>query len=270
MADLRDRLEALAAELETRPCSCAGDVRALLEPDDAPSGHIIVAGRSEPVSGAVVRTWLDHGLTFDTEHAPHRTKPIRWGVLHWTGGGKREGLAGAKTIHRTLNRRGLSVEFAITDEGTIWQFVDPVEQRCRHASRLNEISLGVEVSGPGWIARNLLPTRHLGRERYRATVHGWTTTFLDYVEAQQRAVNALATALAEAGLVHPSVVTEPFERRRSRFFQSSKGWCGHLHCAHMSVKHPKCDPGPAPLKALERRLLELGLSPEAARYLATH
>jgi hypothetical protein len=212
------------------------------------SGHIILGGTAHPVANPV-QTWLDTGLTFDTDHAPEREHRIRWGVLHWTGGGKRVGLKGAKQIHRTLERRGLSVEFAITDDGTIWQFVDPVFQRCAHAGRINKISLGVEVSGPGWLRR------YFGlRKHYQATVHGWTTKFIDYLPEQQQAVNALADALGAAGVVLPMVTTEPYERLLTSHFYRGGGWCGHLHCDRLRKKHPKCDPGPAPLEALEAHL----------------
>jgi hypothetical protein len=214
------------------------------------ASRIILGGIACPVDNPVL-TWQDSGLTFDgLEEREHR---LRWGVLHWTGGGKRVWLKGARQIHRTLSRRGLSVEFAITDEGTIWQFADPLFNRCAHAGRLNKISLGVEVSGPGWLRR--IPYAYASR-KYKATVHGWTTTFIDYRPAQQRAVSALADALSEAGIILPMVTTEPYERRLTSAFYRGGGWCGHLHCDRLGKAYPKCDPGPAPLEALKAHLEE--------------
>jgi hypothetical protein len=246
--ELRKQLEEFHARIAERDCDCAAELWELINRE--PSGYIIVGSERWPVYGAEVQTWLDTGLTFDHDHAPLRTQDCRLGVLHWTGGGKRVGLRGATKIHGTLQARGLSVETAVTDEGTIFQYVDPLVQRCRHASRVNPFAFGVEASGPGWIARSLLPTRYLGRERYRGTVHGWTTTFLDYFEDQHRGVLALANALVEPLGIPASVMAEPFERRRNRELRQFKGWCAHLHVAPFSVKHPKCDCGPRPILRL--------------------
>ena len=210
--------------------------------------HIIIGSEEIPCN-AKVHTWHEHGLTFDYSHAPTRSEleQIRWGVLHWTASGKRLGLKGAKQVWRTLTRRGLSVEFVITDEGDIWQFVDPKWRRCAHAGRLNSMSIGVEVTGPGWLRR------YLGsRKQYTGTVHGWTTKFIDYTPEQHASVAALADSLALADVIPKFVATEPYERLPQSYFETHRGWCGHLHCDRLSKKHPKCDPAPRPLEVLER------------------
>lgn len=213
---------------------------------------IIAAGIPYDVRGAQVLTWHDHGMTFDDRCAPRRNKAIAWCVLHWTAS-ERAGERGARQIHRSLQARGLSVEFAITNEGTIWQYVDPLEQRCKHASRINPISVGVEVAGVGWVrkGRPLLGSATL-RHQYIATVHGWTTRLFDYLPAQQRAVNALADALVNALGLHRHVLLSPWERRETALFMTQTGFCGHLHAASLRVRHPKTDPGPAPLESLQR------------------
>jgi len=212
-------------------------------------GAIILGGKKVIVPGVRVATWHDHGMTFDLEHAPSREEAIRWLVLHWTAS-ERRGEAGAAKIHNTLTSRGLSVDFAITNEGDLWQFVDPLERRCRHASRANPYSIGVEVSAVGWVR----PGRELTgdtaqRERYRATIHGWSTELLDYLEPQHRAVAGLADALVEGAGLEPRVEMAPYTRRSRRYLEAHGGVMGHLHCAAW-VKHPKIDPGPRPLQRL--------------------
>jgi len=218
-------------------------------------GAIIIGGEKIVLPGVRVHTWHDHGMSFEIAQAPRREEAIRWCVLHWTAS-EREGEAGASQIHRTLVSRGLSVEFAITNEGAIWQFVVPAERRCRHCSRVNPFSVGVEVSGVGW-ARPGRPS--LGattrRRRYTATVHGWRTTWLDYLPEQHWAVAGLADALLEAlPELGRRVELEPFERRSDAHLARQSGFCGHLHAAWLSKAHPKCDPGPAPLIQLDAYL----------------
>jgi len=243
MTNLRDRLTTLLKTIRGRNCNCAAELTQVLH--EEPTGYLIVGGEAIPVFGPQVKTWHEHGLTFGEGNTTEREQPIRHGILHWTASGKRLGLKGAKQVWRTLTKRGLSVDFVITDEGIIWQFVDPLVQCCAHAGRLNATSIGVEVTGPGWLAR------YFGsREMYKGTVHGWTTKFIDYTEEQHASVAALADALALAGVVPRTVTTEPYERLRQRDFAENDGWFGHLHCDRLAKQHPKCDPGPMPLKRL--------------------
>jgi len=217
-------------------------------------GAIIVAGSKYILPGFKVHTWLDHGMTFEPDQAPRRVDAVRWCVLHWTAS-ERSGELGAAQIHRTLQSRGLSVEFAITNEGDIWQFLDPVEQRARHCSRVNAYSVGVEVSGVGWVRAGMpLLGATTRRRQYEARIHGWKTRFFDYLVEQQNSVNALSSALVESLDIEPRVLTSPWERRPKSVFETESGFCGHLHAAWLKQKHPKTDPGTAPLLALQRYL----------------
>jgi hypothetical protein len=218
-------------------------------------GAIIIAGDKWVLPGIKVHTWHDHGMTFEIANAPRRLDAVRQCVLHWVAA-ERDGESGASQIHRTLVSRGLSVEFAITNDGTIWQFVDPVERRCRHCSRVNPFSVGVEVSGVGWVrpGRPLLGATTL-RRQYEATIHGWKTRFFDYLPAQQDAVNILACALTASLDIEPIVMTEPWERRKTSDLKAFSGYLGHFQAASLRVKYPKTDPGTAPLESLKRFLL---------------
>ena len=215
-------------------------------------GAIIVGGVKYVVSGTECRTWLDTNLHFGHQNAPRRDRKAHWGVIHWTAS-ERSGDLGAAQIHRSLSVRGLSVEFFISNEGTVYQFVDPAEQRCKHCSRLNKRSVGIEVSGMGWVRKGtpLLGATTL-RRQYKAAIHGWRTRFFDFLPEQQRSLNALCGTLSAALDIDPVVLTDPWERRSDAFFRTNSGFCGHLHAAWLKTKHPKTDPGTAPLLALER------------------
>ena len=221
------------------------------------ASSIIVDSELIDLGAAEVRRWEETGLFFEPPYAPERTEKARYIVVHWTAS-ERTGEAGAAQIRRSLMARRLSVEFAITNEGTIWQYVDPALLRCKHAARANRFSIGIEVSNTGWLSSN----KHLHgsvakRRQYEATIHGWRTRFFDFFPAQQRALNRLVAGLVEAMDIEPRVLTAPWERRPTIHYQNDmSGICGHLHVASYIKRHPKCDPGTAPLEALKRYLAE--------------
>ncbi len=208
----------------------------------------IIVNDSKIHVDAKTETYHDHCEHFTT--APPRVEPLRWGVLHWTASGKREGLQGALQVYYSLAKRGLSVHFVITDEGKLWQFAD-TSQVCSHAGRLNATSIGVEVTGPGH-QRGYTGARRVYHDR----IHGWAPKagWIDYTPAQQRTVNALADALASVGAIESRVELQPWSRRDEAYLASHGGWLGHLHCERMNKRHPKCDPGTAPLMALAKHL----------------
>ena len=220
-------------------------------------GAIIVDGKKFLLPNVTVRTWMETGLYFDPPNAPAREERARWTILHWTGS-ERSGFQGASQIHRSLDARRLSVEFAITNEGTVWQYMDPAVQRGKHCSRLNKFSVGIEVSNTGWLSSR----KHLfgpvaRRRQYEATIHGWRTTFFDFFPVQQASLNALCDALVESLGIEPRVICAPWERRPELSYAGdSSGFCGHLHGAWLRGQHPKCDPGTAPLEALKRHFAE--------------
>lgn len=227
-------------------------------------GAIIYNGAKTVLEGVEVHTWHDHGMFFSPENsAVPRRGPPRWLCFHSTAS-EREGLEGARLFFNSMIYRRpvpLSVEFLITNEGTIWQFCDPAEVRCRHCSRINEVSIGVEVSGYLWDK----PGRSEGaiteqRPRYRTPpLHGgsWRPWFYSYLPEQQRAANALADAVCRASGIPRRVEGAPWARRPKGYFEEAEGGvCGHIHAAWLSRKSPKCDPGTKPLELLAEALGE--------------
>lgn len=220
-------------------------------------GAIIVADQKFVMPGIECHTWYDHGMQYTSENtAVARRLPPRWLVYHWTGS-SRDGEEGATILFNSLLHRepvGLSVEFFIDNSGCIWQFADPADVRCRHCSRVNELSIGVEVSGLGWAKKKPYRTEW---PTYRSPPlrGGWKPTLYDYNPDQQRAANALAVAVCDATGIPKHVEQEPWERRPAGFFEDTEGGiCGHVHAAWLSKKYPKIDPGSRPLQAIAEHL----------------
>jgi len=217
-------------------------------------GAIIVGGDKFVMKGIRCHTWHDHGMEYTVANtAVARRLPPRWLVYHWTGS-YRDGEEGAKKIFNSLLHRqpvGLSVEFFIDVSGTIWQFADPADVRCRHCSRVNDISIGVEVSCLGAVKKGKSVSPHWPTYKSPPLRGGWKPTLYNYNAAQQAAANALAVAVCGATGIPQRVEGAPWERRPKGFFETAQGGVtGHLEAAWLGKKYPKIDPGPAPLIAI--------------------
>lgn len=218
---------------------------------------IIIDGKEAEVIRGKVRTWHETGLAFHAGRggsAVERTEKIRAVVVHTTAS-ERVGDRGAKILHDSMMHRStpLSVEFLIDNEGTIYQFVDPAELRCRHASRVNPWTIGIECSGRLVIKKDTLSKRPSYRSPPLAG--GWRPHLLGLYDPQVDALIELCRTLRTVLELPEEVLTTPWERRPEGFFESWEGGiCGHIHCAHLSVKRPKIDPGPRPLEILAEKL----------------
>jgi hypothetical protein len=169
------------------------------------------------------------------------------GVLHWTAG---EGPA--PQVYGVLARKRLSIHFIIDNDGVIWQCCDPGLYRCAHAGpRANDRSVGIEVTGYGWAKPGERPM-NATRTRYEATIHGWTTTWADYLPTQYAALGPLCDMLSDV-LEIPRLMPTVWRRLISRELAEYSGWCGHLHVDRLEKEHPKCDPGTRPLEWLGER-----------------
>ncbi len=207
-------------------------------------GSVVLDGFDTPI---MARTFQGRPFV----HAPKRQQRPRWIVLHWTAS-ERVGTPGDDLLHKSLSRRGLSVDFFVDNDGVIFQHNDPGESYTRHAGRINSQAIGIEVSNYGWVPR-ARPVPKLGRDRetYRAAVHGRPVKMANYYPLQQRAVNVLVSALCDAFEIPRRVELAPFTQRRRAYLDDPQqgGVMGHLHC-HRS----KVDPGPRVLQAVDEYL----------------
>jgi len=63
-------------------------------------------------------------------------------MIHHTGG---DGNGAGRVFNTLHNERGLSVHFAIDDDGMIWQFLD-CKDRAWHGGKHNNVSVGIECN----------------------------------------------------------------------------------------------------------------------------
>ncbi len=203
---------------------------------------IIVRGCEVPI-GAPAKTWEETGLKFAKMIARECRPDL--GVLHWTAGENR-----AETTFHYLEFKGLSVHFVIDNDGVIWQFGDPAIFACQHAGRANARSVGIEVSCYGWRRHNDR-NPNSNRGECETEIHGWKTTVADYLPAQYFALDRLCTTLSDL-LPIPKRASMLRRRLTSDEFDAYSGWVGHYHVDRLSKKHPKIDPGSAPLDHLAK------------------
>jgi len=68
-------------------------------------------------------------------------------VLHWWQVPSR--LSSIRWFLSALKRKGLSVQFAVTKDGKIYQLVNSPDVKCAHARCANDSAIGIEIQGFG-------------------------------------------------------------------------------------------------------------------------
>lgn len=207
---------------------------------------------------APVLTWLETGLEFKAGRgARRRTKEIDLFVVHWTGGENEP-----PAMFRTLERRELGIEFAITREettpgySTIYQFCDPIAVDTFDAGYVNRRSMGVEIVNYGW--RNprklwLIPKRGKERDRYKTSWGKRNPTYARFYPHQLHTLLALANTVIDSGVTRierqvPRIVGQADMIRRTMTRPEVAEFRGVLGHNHISAK--KADPGTDALEML--------------------
>ena len=170
-------------------------------------------------------------------------------VCHW------DVCLSSKICHKVLQKRGISVHFAIDNDGTIFQFMD-MNDVAYHAGgkTWNNKSIGVEIANAyypkyqNWYSKNGLEERPLVRD---AKVHGKTLDpFMDFYPIQYEALKALMKAVHKATGIP---LKAPLDRSGNTNTTVSKkcadgkfeGFISHYH-----LKKTKIDCANLDLKAL--------------------
>ncbi len=197
-------------------------------------GTVLVDGR-EVRCEAVVRR--EPRFTFAGLARRTETRCI---CLHWTGGRR-----GGPSVFKTLQKRGLSVQFSIDSDGAIWQFCD-AQLRCSHAAGANSWSIGIEMTNPAQ------PKQAFGdapRAVVVENIHGQDLQHTTFTAEQMAAALALTQTLCKAyGL--PLAV--PMDGRDVLSTQAPKELLGSFRgvIGHLNVTTRKVDPGLAVLRAV--------------------
>lgn len=214
-------------------------------------GNIIWSGRELNI-GDELTVHRDPACWFDPSDAGcglRRERPELL-VAHWSGG-ERDGWG----IYETLVERELAVEFAMDDEGALYQFADPMKTFCAHAHGVNTVSFGLEIQCRGLVPGPFKPAQlkrlnaNFPRGTYKATVNGQEVSIACFNAKQLEAFVDFCDALACAKLLPrlvygakgaPLMGVVPLKRAKQM-----RGVIGHY-----MVSDEKTDPGPQPFEEL--------------------
>ena len=159
------------------------------------SNHIIYNNEYYPIDWhKVVLPFNANGLklTKGYKKMTKQRKPKMF-VSHW------DVCLSSKSCWKVLNRRGLSVHFAIDNDGTIYQFMDMNHIAYHAGGKHNSTTVGVEISNAyypkhqGWYKRNGFGERPIIEGQ---KVHGRSMKpFMDFYPVQKQALKALMKAV---------------------------------------------------------------------------
>lgn len=192
---------------------------------------------------------------------------IRQFVIHHTGG---DG-PNPRNMYETLwNQRGLSVQYAIEDDGRVWQFLDAGDLAW-HAGTHNRISVGAECclyplvdQRPDYYSpeRNK-KTGNLPHDIVEDEIHGRKIRVFAFTDLQVESLSRVIAATwigLHAATGHKAFVSPPrFPRRDGEIPRtvvqnalSHIGMIGHLQCTRNKI-----DPAGFPWERCEARVCEL-------------
>ena len=159
------------------------------------SNHIIYNNEYFPIDWhKVVLPFNANGLklTKGYKKMTKQRKPKMF-VSHW------DVCLSSKSCWKVLNRRGLSVHFAIDNDGTIYQFLDMNHVAYHAGGKHNSTTVGVEISNAyypkhnPWYKRNGFGERPIIEGQ---KVHGRSMKpFMDFYPVQKQALKALMKAV---------------------------------------------------------------------------
>ena len=208
------------------------------EKDDA---SLVYRGNFIPIDWKKVVLWSeDDGLKINTKnYKPYFEKRrINNFVNHW------DVCLNSSSCVRVLNRRGLSVHFVIDNDGTIYQLCD-INHLCYHAgSKVNPVSIGVEIANAyypkyqNWYVKNGFGERPILENQ---SVHGKSMKpFMGFYPVQLDALKALWKSINEGvGIPLACPLDENGETLKtvdSKVSRGSfKGFVSHYHITKKKI-----------------------------------
>lgn len=172
--------------------------------------------------------------------APRRNLEVCQIILH------HDAALSADACWKALNAKGLSTHFCVDNDGTVWQFLDPVSQVAWHAmghisdggpirqASFNWRSIGIDISNavlPTFASKYKPP-----RQQATLTIHGKPVTGLLPYPHQVEVVLKLIQVLREHFPAVP-LVTRTETRWVGDLRPDTPGIWGHLH-----INRHKIDP----------------------------
>ena len=170
--------------------------------DYEPSGeNIVYNGKFFPINWKKVDLWDEpHGLEMSkgtySDYSGKEPRDISMFVNHW------DVCLSSKSCADVLNKRKVSVQFCIDNDGTIYQLAD-MQHACWHAGSrtVNHKSVGVEISNAFYLKYQDWYTKRFGPRPIidDAVVHGKKLeTHLGFYPIQIEALKALWEAVSNA------------------------------------------------------------------------
>ena len=203
------------------------------------SNYIVYNGNFVPIEWEKVILWSEsNGLAaqpghyYDYSGRPKRN--IRLFVNHW------DVCLNSKSCNDILNRSGISVQFLIDNDGTIYQTMD-MQHGAWHAGseRVNRASVGVEISNAyypkyaDWYVQNGYGDRPMVDD---AWVNGVKLDpFMGFYPEQIEAAKALWKAVASASNVKLKTKLNQFGKVSTKYekeivYGKFEGVISHYHC----------------------------------------
>jgi hypothetical protein len=216
---------------------------------------VIVGGKifplNHPITGHPIPVFgpKDHHIEFHAGdgYNKRRREAINLGVFHWTGSEN-----AVEVMAKTLRKRKLGVEFAITPYGSLYQFCDPLEVDTADAGIANSRSWGVEIVNAGirrastlWREPRYRKVKMGPRDPYDTILHGRKLRCWDFYPIQTATACALNKLMVDAIETYPSDVCTAPGVVKIKGEDAVVGAIGHYN-----ITNKKIDPGPKLLVAL--------------------
>ena len=203
------------------------------------SNYIVYNGNFVPIEWEKVILWSEKdglaaqpGHYYDYSGRPKRN--VRLFVNHW------DVCLNSKSCNDILNRSGISVQFLIDNDGTIYQTMD-MQHGAWHAGseRVNRASVGVEISNAfypkyaDWYVQNGYGERPMVDD---AWVNGVKLDpFMGFYPEQIEAAKALWKAVASASNVKLKTKLNQFGKVSTKYekeivYGKFEGVISHYHC----------------------------------------
>ena len=203
------------------------------------SNYIVYNGNFVPINWEKVILWSESdglaaqpGHYYDYSGRPKRN--VRLFVNHW------DVCLNSKSCNDILNRSGISVQFLIDNDGTIYQTMD-MQHGAWHAGneRVNRASVGVEISNAyypkyaDWYVNNGYGPRPMVDD---AWVNGVKLDpFMGFYPEQVEAAKALWKAVASASNVKLKTKLNQFGKVSTKYekeivYGKFEGVISHYHC----------------------------------------
>ncbi len=214
-------------------------------PIDAAEGDkfIVYNGNFFPIEWDKVVLWSeDNGLAAKPgayRRVDSTKRRVNMFVNHW------DVCLSSRACQSVLDNRGISVQFLIDNDGTIYQTMD-AQHIAYHAGNLNKCTVGVEISNAYYMRHNRWYEKHGFGKRpinTRGLVNGAKLEpFLDFYDVQKRALQALWAACHKAMSIPLQTVLneDGLMSTDTEHITSSGRFRGIVHHYHLTNRKIDC------------------------------